>query len=264
MIKPIENCPSCQAPLVWSDTNTDLYCTNISCEAQTSRNILHFFGTVECIDGFGPATIRILLDNGFDTIPKIYAMTYQDFQQCGYLHKSCMNLGTELEKSKERPIPDYRFLAALGLENFGRGSAKKFLEKYEIEDIFLVTRDALMEIDGFGSIVSDSIFTQMNDRHQDIRDIFDIGFNITKDVPIEVKESVFTDKRMTFSGKMTQNRKEMEEQAKSLGAIITGVNGKSDFLVCGEKVGKNKMDAAEKYGVSVISEEEYMEMLNGD
>lgn len=261
MNKPINNCPSCNSELEWSDTFTDLYCHNINCESQVIHKLGHFFGTINVIDGVGPATLETLTDNGFNTIQKIYSMTYNDFKDCGYLHKTCMNLGTELEKSRERPIPDYRFLAALGIENLGIGNSKKFLEEYEIADIFLINRNSLIRIDGFGSIISDSISSQINKNCEDIQSIFSIGFNITN-IKTVVTKSIISGKRLTFSGKMSSNRKEMEEYAKSIGGLITGVNSKSDFLIIGEKVGKNKLDAAKKYNVTVLSENEYMEMIN--
>ena len=128
MIKLIEQCPSCNSKLIWNDTNVDLFCINLNCPAQIERKILHFFQSIQNIDGVGPSTVKILVKNGYDSIPKIYAMTYKDFENCGYKHKTIINLGTELEQSKERPIPDYVFIGALGIKGLGRGSAKKLLE----------------------------------------------------------------------------------------------------------------------------------------
>jgi len=256
-----DNCPSCGGTLEFNETGVDLFCRSMSCGAQVERKLLHFFGTLSNLDGLGIKTIENLVDNGFDTIPKIYSMKYNDFEDCGYKHKTIFNLGSELESSLQRPIPDYRFLAALGISHLGIGSAKKFLEEYDIMDIFLVDREALSNIDGFGNIKSEEIFSEMNHRHSEIRDIFNLNFNIVKET-IEVTESPFTDKRLTFSGKMSGNRKEMENHAKSLGAIITGVNSKSDYLIIGENVGSNKMNAAEKFGITILTEKEYMEKID--
>ena len=261
MIKPIDHCPSCNSSLEWSENIVDLLCVNNLCEAQTSRGLIHWFGVTAVTDGFGPATIDILIENGYDTIPKIYNMQFSDFKRCGYKLKTTMNLGSELESSKSRPIPNYRFLAALGINHLGIGSAKKFLEEYDIMDIFLVDREALSNIDGFGNIKSEEIFSEMNHRHSEIRDIFNLNFNIVKET-IEVTESPFTGKRLTFTGKMSGVRKEMENHAKSLGAIITGVNSKSDYLIIGENVGSNKMNAAEKFGITILTEKEYMEKID--
>ena len=257
---PISNCPSCGSNLVWSNTGIDLFCRNQSCEAQSIRNILHFFGTIANIDGFGPKTIEKLIDNGWDTIPEIYLMQYTDFQDCGYKHQTIMNLGSELEASKERPIEPHVFLAALGIKHLGISSSKEFCKKYKYDQILDVSDRLLIELDGFGYVKSNEIMKEVEERESELFEIINIGFN-TQEIENKIIESNFTGKRMTFTGKMSGNRKEMEQHAESLGAIITGVNSKSDYLITGLKVGANKINAANKFGITILTEEEYKEMI---
>lgn len=255
------NCPSCNYPLEWNKTGVDLYCYNDNCSAQNARQILHFFQTLNNLDGFGPKTIERLIQNGFDTVSKIYYMKYVDFQDCGYKHQTIMNLGSELEESKERPIEPYRFIAALGINHLGIGSAKKILEHYEFDDLFSLDYNSLIIIDGFGDTTSYEIPEEIQNRYEELRSVFEIGFTV-KEEEIETKESTITGKRICFTGKMSGNRTQMQKHAETLGAISVGsVNSKTNILVCGDKVGKNKTDAANKFGTVVITEQEYFKLI---
>lgn len=255
-------CPTCNFPLEWNKTKIDLFCYNDNCSAKNNRQLLHFFQMLNNLDGFGPKTIEILIENGFDTIPKIYSMDYNDFKNCGYKHKTIMNLGTELEESKTRELPDYRFIAALGIPNLGIGGAKKLLENYCWEDIlFDINHQEILEIDGFGYNKCDSILSYFEDNKKLLLDISSLNFNIIHE-KIKVTESPITGKHICFTGKMLGIRLEMQKNAESLGAISMGsVNSKTNILVRGEKVGKNKLEAANKFGTVVITEQEYYELI---
>jgi len=256
-----ENCPSCNAILKWTKTNTDLICVNVSCSAQVHRSIIHFFGVIENIDGFGPSTITTLINNGYDSIEKIYKVKYNQLTMCGFGPKQSWNMMAELEGSLERPIPDYRFIAALGVNHLGMGNAKKLLEDYTVDQIlFDLTVGEIIIIDGFATKTAESIYFELYENVKTILGIYELNFNIIEE-KIEMIDSKLTDKRITFSGKMKRNRKAMEENAKKLGAKITGVNSKSDYLVIGEKVGQSKLNAAEKHDVKILTEQEYMEFI---
>lgn len=251
-------CMDCGSTLEWSKTEVDLYCLNENCLARSGRQLTHFFGMLNNLDGFGPKTVEILINNGFDTIPKIYEMKWNDFKMCGFGDKTTMNLGSELESSLERELPDYRFIAALGIPDLGISGAKNLLEHYTYSDIlFNITPNDVMVIDGFGYNKCESIFNYIKENEGLIISIYDLDFNIIHE-EIKVKESQFTGKRMCFTGKMANNRGTMEGFARGLGATITGVNSKTDILVCGERVGVNKINAAKKFDVKTITEEEFI------
>ena len=261
------NCPACNSKLEWSNTGTDLFCVNNNCTAKIDRKLLYFFQVLNNLDGFGPIVVQTLAENGFDTIPKIYNMNYQDFEDCGYKYKTIMNLGTELAESKERRIYDYTFLAALGIPNLGLEGSKKVLERMVLEDIFFIlTREKfeniLYNIDGFGYKKIESIADYLDENMQDIIDIYNIGFNIIKEEKQEKVNSPISGKIICFTGKSSMPRKDMQEQAKQLGAFATATtNSKTDILVCGKNVGNNKIKAAEKFNVEIMSEKEYMQLI---
>jgi len=251
-------CMNCGSKLEWSKTGVDLYCHNINCSAKNGRQLTHFFGMLNNLDGFGPKTIEILIENGYDTIPKIYEMKWNDFKMCGFGDKTSINLGSELELSLERPLPDYRFISALGIPDLGLGGAKKLLEHFCWEDIlFEISLYDFLSIDGFGQNKSSSIHNYCRENRKLLLEISDLSFNITHEKLIVV-ESAFTGKRICFTGKMASNRSAMEGFARGIGATITGVNSKTNVLVYGEKVGANKMNAAKKFNVEIMTEKEFI------
>ena len=259
MEMPIDRCPSCDYQLRWSDTNTDLICHNIDCNAKNGRKLLHFFQVLDNLDGFGTRTIERLIECGYDTILDIYRMDIDEFRSCAFGPTQSVNLSNELDQSRKRPLPDYRFLAALGIENLGVGSSKKLLEKYTLEEVINGLHSKQLScVDGFGYVTSESISFDLLDPR--VKEIYGIGFNIVEE-KIEVKESSITGKRVCFTGKMSGNRKEMELNAQKLGATVGAVNAKTDYLITGENVGANKTNAALKHGVKILTEQDYYNLI---
>jgi len=99
-----------------------------------------------------------------------------------------------------------------------------------------------------------------------IKHILRLGFNLELTPlahELEKIDSSITGKGIVFTGKMRHgSREDMQSQARKLGAKVqTAVSGKTDLLVCGEKVGEKKLDKARKLGVEIISEEEYLALI---
>jgi len=103
VIKPVKQvfipsrCPVCDTPLEWN--NDFLKCHNISCRAQIEQNISHWFKTIGNADWFGIKTIEKLVEHGFDTIEKIYAMEENDFLKTGFGPVQSKNLAESIRTS---------------------------------------------------------------------------------------------------------------------------------------------------------------------
>lgn len=256
-----ERCPSCDYPLDWTETGVDLICHNINCNAKTGRNLLHFFQVIDNLDGLGPKTIETMIEFGYDTITAIYSMTYNDLIYCGFGPKQSFNIGSELELSKERPIEDWKFIAALGIPHLGIGNSKTLCKEFNYEDILLRPNSYIdIDLDGFGEKMCDEILTNLYNRKYEIISILELGFNITEDNNIQ--ESPITGMNIVFTGKMKNNRKEMSKHAETLGAKVQGgVNKNTAFLVIGDKVGANKINAAKKFATQILTEDEYYDLI---
>lgn len=256
-------CPSCNSTTEIDGDN--LLCSNvIDCPAQIEGIIEFFFKTLGNNDGFGPKIIEHLCNSGIRSVVEIYAMTKQDFNNI-IGGKTGDNLFAELQKSKLREIEDWRFLAAFSIHNIGKGGCEKLLQTYKLCDIFQLKEADIVKIDGFAKKTSNILIESLVRIKPSFDILMGMGFTLIETNIGEMVNNIESDisgKVLVFTGKMISNRTTMEEEAKKLGAVIgSAVNSKTDILIIGEKVGSVKITRAEKYGVSVITEYEYLALI---
>jgi DNA ligase (NAD+) len=115
-------CPSCGRDLEWN--NEFLKCNNPSCRAQIEQTISHWFKTLGNADWFGIKTIKRLVENGYETLEKIYAMEEKDFLALGFGPGQSKNLFAAIGESRNKPVEDWRFLAAFGISDLGNGDSR--------------------------------------------------------------------------------------------------------------------------------------------
>lgn len=259
-----QNCPACGSILEW---NKDfLKCNNPSCKAKIEQGISHWFKTLGNTDWFGIKTIQKLVNNGYDSLEKIYAMTMNDFIDIGFGPVQSENLAQAIDISRTKSVEDWRFLAAFGISDLGSGDSRKLLSHIGFEDLMNAKAEDIEEIHGFGAITSRSIATGIDRIKDTINHMLSLGFNLEKTVlasDIKISQSIFHGKRMVFTGKMNHGtREEIQASARKHGAVVqSSISGTTEYLVCGEKASQNKITKAKKSGSRVILESEYFDML---
>ena len=260
-------CPSCGAKLIWD--NDYLFCTNnTQCPAQISHTIEHFFRTLGNIDGFGPATIDKLYANEIRSIVKIYTMDSEDFEQVGFGPKQSLNLVNQLQRSRVEQIEDWRFLAAFGIFRMGGGNCENLLRHYPLDEIFTLSIDQIINIEGFALKTAEAITDELQRIRPMFNELTSLGFNLetttrSDNPPSTTSSSPIAGKLLVFTGTMKRGkRSDMQAQAKKLGAKIgSTISAKTDYLITGENVGATKINAAQEKGVQIVSESEYLAML---
>ncbi len=261
-----ETCPSCGAPLVWE--NDFLQCiNNMNCPAQITNSIEHFFKILGNNDGFGPASIGKIYAGGITTIPAIYRLQEADFVALGFGPKQAENMVAQLQRSQTELIEDWRFLAAFGIYRMGMGNCEKLLSFFPLERVFTLTREDVVSIKGFSEKIADAMLAGLAASAPLLGELYALGFNLIR-TPQDLGEEgtgngPLVGKLLVFTGTMqTGSRDEMKQQAKLLGAKIgDAITGKTDMLVCGEKVGATKLKKAKELGVQVLSEVEYLALI---
>ncbi|HVT35926.1 MAG TPA: BRCT domain-containing protein, partial [Nevskiaceae bacterium] len=260
-------CPSCGTAT--ETRGAHLFCPNsLTCGPQAIRNLGHFFKTISVCKGFGPSVVEKLTAAGKATVRQVYDMSVEDFVAAGISAGVAKNLVAELTRSRQVPIEDAIFLGAHGCPDLGRGDSRKVLRHVPIAQLRTLTVERLQGIRGFGEKTSASIVRELGKRLDLIESMLALGFNLEA-TPLEGSQaaggSPIAGKTVVFTGTMTSgSRDDMEAEARKLGASVGGsVTGKTNFLVCGEKVGAAKSDKALKLGVKVITEAEYRAMLAG-
>lgn len=260
-------CPCCQTELAWN--SYFLYCPNHNdCSEQIKQSLQHFFSTLDNNDGFGGKTISKLVDSGFDTLPEIYKMTLKDFKEAGFGDGESANLLNALYESKNIEIEDWRFLAAFGISDLGRGDSKKLLENFSIDTLDLVVPERLIEIKGYGKITSVSISEGVQEKIKLIKELRPL-FNLKISSKVEIDlDSPFSNKNVVVTGKMvTFNRKDIEAFFTSKGAKVQSkVSKTTNILVYGENAGSKLKDANEikdKGGeIEIMTEDEFLSKHN--
>jgi DNA ligase (NAD+) len=226
----------------------------------------HWFNTLGNADWFGIKTIEKLVQGGFDSLEKVYDMGETDFVELGFGPVQSKNLAEALVTSRSKMVEDWRFLAAFGIPELGRADSRKLLSHITLEDIFGITADDLEKIDGFGAITSREVVSGISLLKPTIKHMLHLEFNLERSSTLDsdnLPEHPLSGKGMVFTGKMQRgNREEMQNEARRYGANVqTAVSGKTDYLVCGENVGQNKIQKAQSVGAKIISEKEYYGLL---
>ncbi|WP_319404714.1 helix-hairpin-helix domain-containing protein [uncultured Desulfosarcina sp.] len=261
-----KTCPSCNTPLVWQ--NDFLKCTNSACRAQIEQRISHWFRILGNADWFGIKTIRRLVDNGHDSLEAVYRLSESDFADMGFGPVQSKNLAEAITLSRTKPVEDWRFLAAFGIADLGTGDSRKLLAHIPLENVVKMDRAAIARIKGFGDKTSQSIVESIDTLAGTFRHMLDLGFNLQRTPLSSEQEAIVSPiagKGIVFTGKMIHGSREaMQAGARALGGKVqTAVSGSTDYLVCGERVGASKINKANRLGVTILTESQYMTLVTG-
>lgn len=258
-------CPSCKAHLIWESDH--LICPNKSdCPAQTENTLIHFFKTLGNNDGFGPKVIEKLSGFGIKHIHEIYSLDAFQFRTFGLGEKTSQNLVDQLEASRKIGVEDWRFLSAFGVSRLGGGNCEKLLQQHSLTELFELTAEEIVKIDGFAQLSAEAIVEGLKNVKDEFFKVYGLEFNLMitpKASEREDSDSPIAGAVVVFTGSMQQgSRGDMEKHAKSLGAkVAKSVTGKTTYLVTGEKVGETKINAAKDKGVTVLTEQEYIDLI---
>lgn len=261
-----EFCPKCGAEVVREEGEAAYRCTGISCPAQRLRNIIHFVSrNAMDIDGLGVSNIEKLVEN--DLIQNATDLYYLDFEKAselrGFGEKWAKNLSDSLEKSKSNPL--YRLIFGLGIRHIGEKAAKILAAHYKnIDNLMNATVDEMIQLNDFGEIMANSVFEFMNQQQNIdfINRLKAAGVDC-----VEINNSDNTDKR--FEGKtfvltgtlQKYKRSDASEIIENLGGkTSSSVSKKTSYVLAGTDAG-SKLTKANSLGITVISEDEFEEMI---
>lgn len=259
-----DTCPVCGAPLVKSEDEAAVRCSDIDCPAQIFRRIVHFAskGAMD-IDGLGPAIVRALLDNGLITsVADLYTIKKADLLELdNFKEKSADNLINAIEKSRSQPLD--RLVFALGIPNIGQASAKLLCDKFgDLDNICSASEEEIADIEGFGDIMVSAVTKELAEPHMRelIAKLAECGVN-TKYQKVQV-DSRFEGKTFVLTGTLpTLKRAEAKALIEKYGGKASGsVSKKTAYVLAGEEAG-SKLDKARSLGIEIITEEQFLDMI---
>ncbi|MGL5972264.1 MAG: NAD-dependent DNA ligase LigA [Oscillospiraceae bacterium] len=260
-------CPSCGEKTVREEGEAAIKCINKKCPEKIYRSIVHFASRV-CmnIDGLGTKIIKTFIENNLiSSIEDLYSLTYNDIIELdGFEDKLANNILTSIKKSKNNSFSNVLF--SLGISNIGKKGAKLLTDKFfSIENIINSTGEEIMEIDGFGNVMAESIVNALKDKGllKTINILKSQGLKFEQEQEIkEISNNFFTDKSFLVTGTLSNyKRKDIEDiVTKNGGKIISSVSKNTDYLICGEKAG-SKLKKAESLNISILFENDFIKIL---
>ena len=259
-----DECPVCHTKLVKSDEEAAVRCPNVECPAQIFRSIVHFAskGAMN-IDGLGPQIVRALLDSKLITsVADLYRITEDKLLELdNFKEKSAKNLVTAIEKSKSNSLD--RLIFGLGIRNIGQASAKLLCAKFGgLDNIMSASAEEIAGIDGFGDIMAQSVHSAFHEEHMIslIDKLKELGVN-TEYEKVQ-QDDRFEGKTFVLTGTLpTLKRNEAKELIEKFGGKASGsVSKKTDYVLAGEEAG-SKLTKAEQLGITIITEEEFLKMI---
>ncbi len=261
-----ERCPACGAEVVREEGEAAYRCTGINCPAQRLRNIIHFVSrTAMDIDGLGPSIIEQMLERKLiETAADLYYIDPADIADMDKMgEKSAQNLINALEKSKTNSL--YRLINAFGIRHIGEKAAKSLAMRYKTLDALrAATIEDLTTIDDIGEKMAASV-VQFFEEPQNIAFIERLeraGVSCVDESENELVENRFDGKTFVLTGTLSKyTRSEASAIIEKFGGkTSSSVSKKTDYVLAGEEAG-SKLDKAQKLGVTVISEDEFEELV---
>lgn len=262
-IKPPDSCPVCESKVVRGEGEVAIYCSNSNCFVKDQEAVLHAsraFG----IEGIGPQTIASMMQEGLLQTPAdLFTIKPDELLGLeGFADLSSHKLVEEIQSRKEITLA--KFILALGIRNVGEQTAIDLANHFcDLEKLQRASVDELLDIDGIGEIVARSVRDFFESEHNVklVSRYLENGVRVLASEELEKKLGV-AGKTFVITGTLSGlGRERAKELIRSAGGSVSGsVSKVTDYVVVGENPG-SKFDDASRFGVRVLSEREFMDMI---
>ena len=264
-------CPECGAKLVRVEGEAAWRCPNeAGCPPQIKGKIEHFVSRKAMnIDGLGEETIDLFYQKGLlHNIADIYDLKLEDIASQERLgEKSAQNILDGIEASKK--VPWARVLFALGIRMVGETTAKKIARKYNtIDALQWATAEQLCAIEDVGPQIAENIVKYFEDiRNLEILDrLRKAGLQMEGEAEPEPTSDKLAGLSIVISGTFSHHSRDeykamIEENG---GKNVGSVSKKTSFILAGENMGPEKRKKAEDLGIRLMTEDEFLELVNGN
>lgn len=265
----ITHCPECGTELKRNEGEAVHFCPNENgCPPQIKGRMEHFISRKAMdIDGMGSETIELLFEKGLiKNIADIYYLKKEDILPLERMaEKSAANLIAGVEQSKQ--IPFARVLFALGIRFVGETVAKKLALHFKsIDNIMNATFEQLVEAEEIGEKIAASIndYFAKEDNLEIVNRLREKGlkFELSEEENTKVSDKL-AGKIFVVSGVFTKfSRDELKKVIEDNGGKNAGsISAKTSYVLAGENMGPSKLEKAEKLGVPIISEDDFINLI---
>jgi DNA ligase (NAD+) len=265
----ITHCPECQTELVRPEGEAKHYCPNYNgCPPQIVGRIQHYISRKAMdIEGLGGETVTLLVKEGLiSNYADLYELTVEQVIPLERMaEKSAENLVKGIKASKQ--IPFERVLFALGIRYVGETVAKKLAKHYKsIDALMYASVLDLVTVDEIGERIAESVveFFSSEENKRIIERLKTYG------VQLEISAEKLANQTDKLKGQTfvvsgvfeTISRNELKKLIEDNGGkVSSSISSKTSYVVAGDKMGPSKRTKAESLGISLLSEQEFLELL---
>lgn len=270
-VKFIDKCPECGTPLVRYEGEAAHYCPNdTGCPPQIKGRIEHFIARRAMnIDSLGPETVDEYYRRGLvHNIADLYTIKVQDINGSGNRERSARKIVDGIAASKQ--VPFERVVFALGIRFVGETSARLLARHFKAMDALQnASMQQLMEVEGVGEVIAKSVIVYFhNPVNQDIVErlrSYGLQMQLSEE-QINGASDKLAGKSIVISGVFAKHSR---DEYKALieqhgGKNVGSISGKTSFILAGDNMGPSKLQKAEKLGIPLVNEDDFLDMIGGD
>ncbi len=264
----IKRCPECGTPLIRYEGEAAWYCPNDSgCPPQIKGRIEHFIARRAMnIDSLGPETVDEYFRRGLiKNIADLYDIEVQQINGDGSRTKSAQRIVNGIQKSKE--VPFERVVFALGIRFIGETSARLLARHFKnIDALMHAGLQELEEVEGIGEVMAKSIIAYFHDEQnlQIVERLRGYGLQMAlSEQQTAAQSDKLAGQSVVISGVFQHHSRDeykliIEQNG---GKNVGSISGKTSFILAGDNMGPSKLQKAEKLGIRIVSEDEFLQML---
>ena len=264
----IRRCPECGAQLVRYEGESAWYCSNdTQCPPQLKGRIEHFISRKAMnIDSLGPETVGEFFRQGLiRNVADLYDIDVQQINGDGSRTKSAQRIVSGIAKSKN--VPFERVVFALGIRFVGETSAKLLARRFKtMEALEQASLEQLTDVDGIGEIMARSImeYFHNDDNRQLVARLKGYGLQMSlSEEQLSVQSDRLAGMSIVISGVFQHHSR---DEYKTLieqhgGKNVGSISKKTSFILAGENMGPSKLEKAQKLGIPIKNEDEFLGMI---
>lgn len=268
-VRFITKCPECNSELIRYDGESAHYCPNdTACSPQIKGKIEHFISRKAMnIDGLGPETIDMFYRAGLVNSPAdLYQLTIDQIKCLERMgEKSAENIMLSIQKSKE--VPFERVIFALGIRFVGETVAKKIAKSFHsIEELEEADLEKLISIDEIGIKIAQSIISYFNkEKNKElINKLKEAGLQFVNNEDSTNKSEKLLGHSIVISGTFSQYSRDEYKAIieQNGGKNVSSISSKTTYILAGENMGPSKLEKAQKLGIKMLNEDEFLALIN--
>lgn len=270
-VRFIKTCPECGAQLVRFEGEAAHYCPNsLVCPPQIKGRIEHFISRKAMnIDSIGTETIDDYFSRGIiKDASDLYHIRVQDISgSYGTRVKSATKIVENIKASLA--VPFERVVYAIGIRFVGETIAKILARKFKsIDALVAATFEELTEVDGIGDAIANSVIAYFSDQRniefvERLRSA-GVAMSVSEDKMSDAGSNVLEGQSIVISGVFSHHSRDEYKELIELhgGKNVSSISSKTSFILAGGNMGPSKLQKAEKLGVRIINEEEFLQIIS--